>query len=221
MNLESGRRWTENAFPFNTGEKWVQISSTSNNFLRIACGNLFHFDDIIWKRRAFFSRHYARVLSVISFSVPLTSRPELRSRRVRMIIRNYLLKMTAAAIVTCNHDSLCKVLISNGSTPRRQRQQLPWWNRHLGIAAAGSQTFSLPRGPVTISTVAISRDKDQAKISLKIQRKWELSPFLHTLNIQRYQSWFCLQWGWSPFPGHKANSDVATQAKMESIAYSL
>ena len=92
MNLESGRRWTENAFPFNTGEKWVQISSTSNNFLRIACGNLFHFDDIIWKRRAFFSRHYARVLSVISFSVPLTSRPELRSRRVRMIIRIIPLK---------------------------------------------------------------------------------------------------------------------------------
>ena len=88
-----------------------------------------------------------------------------------MIVRNYPLKMTAAAIVTCNHDSLCKVLISNGSTPRRQRQQLPWWNRHLGIAAAGSQTFSLPRGPVTISTVAISRDKDKAIISEENPKK--------------------------------------------------
>ena len=133
-----------------------------------------------------------------------------------MIVRNYLLKMTAAAIVTCNHDSLCKVLISNGSTPRRQRQQLPWWNRHLGIAAAGSQTFSLPRGPVTISTVALSTDKDKAIISQENPKKVRAVSLPSYIKYSTLSVLVLSSVRLVTITGHKANSDALTQAKMES-----
>ena len=138
-----------------------------------------------------------------------------------MIVRNYPLKMTAAAIVTCNHDSLCKVLISNGGTPRRQRQQLPWWNRHLGIAAAGSQTFSLPRGPVTISKAALSRDKDKAIISQENPKKVRAVSLPSYIKYSTPSVLALTSVRLVTITGHKANSDALTQAKMESIAYNI
>ena len=130
------------------------------------------------------------------------------------MIISYLLKMTAAAIVTCNHDSLCKVLISNGSSPRRQ--QLPWWNRHLGIAAAGSQTFSLPRGPVTISTVALSTDKDKAIISQENPKKVRAVSLPSYIKYSTLSVLVLSSVRLVTITGHKANSDALTQAKMES-----